>query len=57
MPDLTFEEFQAIEARKEAQEVRMRKIESGEMQMVDPRDAREEELRKQTAAKLTPAPS
>ena len=45
--------FAAIEARKQTQEARMRKIESGEMTMVDPRDAREAELRKQTAAKVS----
>ena len=45
--------FAAIEARKAKADEQMRKIASGEAVLVDPRAAREEELKKQTAAKLS----
>jgi hypothetical protein len=44
--------FAAIAARKAASELRMQQIERGEIQAVDPREARERQLREEKERKL-----
>ena len=44
--------FAAINARREKQEARMKKIESGEMVAEDPREKREREMKEEKQARL-----